>query len=382
MDTRGAAALGRQSWDTWPTYEATVLGFRDYWYPVAWSKSIGRKPIALTLLGDKVMLLRDRDGQPRALHNRCPHRGVPLSLGRQEAPGTWSCIYHGWTYDIQSGVMVACLTDGPDSPLAGRVRVRTYPVAERLGLVWVFFGEGTPPPVEADIPEELIENPVALGGRITERRGNWRYAAENGYDEGHAKFLHRHSLWTLFRRLPAYNRASVAPTADSKWITRIPSNVTMQAEYPVVGTWPRHPWWKGGGKGPRTSIRLPGILRVDYGEWAHYEWYVPLDESHHRYIQLAAQSASGMRAWLFKLRYRAYVSWVFHKHFNDQDATMVETMDIPPERLYRPDVSIIAWRKMCENPRGTDAQLREFHEHEIEQLDPSASAPTPSTRDR
>jgi hypothetical protein len=120
---------------------------------------------------------------------------------------------------------------------------------------------------------------------------------------------------------------------------------------------------------------LPGILRVDYGEWAHYEWYVPLDETRHRYIQIAAKSASGLHAWLFKLRYRAYISWVFHKQFNDQDATMVETMDIPPERLYRPDVSIIAWRKMCEQPRGTDAQLREFHEHEIEELDPSQATP-------
>jgi phenylpropionate dioxygenase-like ring-hydroxylating dioxygenase large terminal subunit len=369
MDKRGAASLGRQSWDTWPTYDAAVLGFRDYWYPVAWSKSIGRKPLALTPLGDKVMLVRDRDGQVRALDDRCAHRGVPLSLGRQEVPGTWSCIYHGWTYDVGSGVMVACLTDGPDSPLVGKVRVRTYPVAERLGLVWVYFGDGTPPPVEADIPEELIEHPVALGGRLTERSGNWRYAAENGYDEGHAKYLHRNSLWTLLRRLPAYNRATVVPTPDGKWITRIPSNVTMQADYPVVGTWPRHPWWKGRGKGPRTSIRLPGVLRVHYGEWAHYEWYVPLSETRHRYVQIAAKLTSGADGLLFKLRYRAYISWVFHGRFNDQDAVMVETMDIPPERLYRPDVSIIAWRKMCEQPRGSEGGLDVVHEQEVEALE-------------
>jgi hypothetical protein len=73
------------------------------------------------------------------------------------------------------------------------------------------------------------------------------------------------------------------------------------------------------------------------------------------------------------MRYKAYIGWIFHKQFNDQDAAMVETMDIPPERLYRPDVSIIAWRKMCEHPRGTVAEsepeLREFHEQEVEALD-------------
>src|SRR5688572_30927914 len=86
MDPRGAASLGRESWDTWPTYDSAVLGFRDYWYPVAWSSTIGRKALPLTLLGDKLMLVRDAQGQARALRDRCPHRGVPLSLGRQEVP--------------------------------------------------------------------------------------------------------------------------------------------------------------------------------------------------------------------------------------------------------------------------------------------------------
>ena len=76
------------------------------------------------------------------------------------------------------------------------------------------------------------------------------------------------------------------------------TNVSMQGEYPVVGTWPRHPWWKGSGRGPKTSIRLPGILRVDYREWAHYEWYVPMSENRHRYLQLAAKSASVRRGRL------------------------------------------------------------------------------------
>ena len=100
---------------------------------------------------------------------------------------------------------------------------------------------------------------------------------------------------------------------------------------------------------------------------------MPLSETRHRYVQLAAKAASGTQALMFNLRYKAYIGWVFHKQFNDQDAAMVETMDIPPERLYRPDVSIIAWRKMCERPRGVEPDLRESHEQEIEDLDPSAA---------
>lgn len=276
--------------------------------------------------------------------------------------------------------MTACLTDGPDSPLLGKVRIPTFHVAERLGLVWMFFPspewKGPPPPVEADIPEELLARPVSLGGRITERPGDWRYAAENGYDEGHAKYLHRDSLWTLFRRLAAYNRTSVVPAPDGTWITRVPNTITMEADYPGVGHWPRHRWWKGGKGGPRTSIRLPGILRVDYGEWGHYEWYVPTKPGQHRYIQVAAKRGIESRSEdvLFQARYRAYIGWIFHTRFNDQDARMVETMEIPPERLYRPDVSIIAWRKLCESPRGptlngSAGDIGTVFEREVEEID-------------
>jgi hypothetical protein len=117
-----------------------------------------------------------------------------------------------------------------------------------------------------------------------------------------------------------------------------------------------------------TSIRLPATLRVHYGEWAHYEWYVPTTADRHRYVQVAAKLTSGLDAVTFRLRYAAYIRWVFHKRFNDQDASMVETMSIPPERLYRPDVSIIAWRRLCETARGAAspaAVLATVHESDV-----------------
>src|SRR5262249_59688659 len=95
-------------------------------------------------------------GRVYALEARCPHRATPLHLGRQHFPGTLTCPYHGWTYRLDSGVMCAAITDGPDSPIACKVSVRTFPTAERLGLVWGFVGAGPAegPPVGQDIPEE------------------------------------------------------------------------------------------------------------------------------------------------------------------------------------------------------------------------------------
>src|ERR1700733_4749092 len=103
----------------YPTYDAAALGFPGFWYPVMFARELGRRPRALTLFGEEIMFYRDR-GVPYALQDRCPHRGIPISLGKQEFPGTFTCRYHGWTFDLRSGALVAALTDGPDSPICGK----------------------------------------------------------------------------------------------------------------------------------------------------------------------------------------------------------------------------------------------------------------------
>jgi phenylpropionate dioxygenase-like ring-hydroxylating dioxygenase large terminal subunit len=349
-----AETAGRRDWSTWPKYEAAGLGFRNFWYPVAWSAQIGRKPQAVKLLGEPLMLIRDR-GRVRALHDRCLHRGVPLShpMASQEFPGTWTCCYHGWTYDLESGQLVAVITDGPDSPICGKVRLRTYPVEERKGLVWVYLGDDPVPPVEQDLPAELIDEGTTVVGRITDREGDWRFGAENGFDEGHAKFLHRNSLYAGIRRMPVFTRIHVEELADG-WITRKADEVKMTADFPGLGTWPPpHPWWRRRGGGPRVSIRMPGMLKVEYQTWTHFEWWVPTDDRRHRYVQLAVKKVSGLESLRFRLYYALWLRWVFHVMFNDEDKLMVDVMDAPPERLYRPDVALIEWRRLCErDPRA------------------------------
>jgi phenylpropionate dioxygenase-like ring-hydroxylating dioxygenase large terminal subunit len=360
-EAKGALqSLGRLDWSTWPRYEAAVLGFRDYWYPVTWSRKIGRKPIQVQVLGEKIMLIREA-GKVRALNDRCPHRGVPLShpMASQEFEGTWTCCYHGWTFDLESGVLVGVITDGPDSPICGKVAVRTYPVEERFGIVWIYVGDGPAPPVEADIPSELLAPGTEVQGRITIREGNWRFAAENGFDDGHAKFLHRKTLWTLRRLMPAWTRIHVESIGEG-WITRIADAVHFETDYPGLGRWPKVPPWRSRGRGgARTSIRLPAMLRVQYDKWAHYEWYVGRQANEHTYVQLVAQQGSPLKRLLFRLYYRLWVRWIFHGLFNDEDALMVDVMDAPPERLEGPDISLTEWRKLCETaargrPQGPD----------------------------
>jgi phenylpropionate dioxygenase-like ring-hydroxylating dioxygenase large terminal subunit len=259
---------------------------------------------------------------------------------------------------LATGELKAALTDGPDSPVCGKVRVRTYPVEERAGLVWVYMGEGKPPPVEEDIPEAFLHSDSVVVGRITERPGNWRYAAENGFDEAHAKYLHRYgSLWTLFRQIPAWSRRKSGPVLDENrvWLSRIPDEVGMQADYPGLGRWPKHRWWKKRGPGGKLSIRLPGLLRSQYKMHAHYEWYIPVDQYKHRYLQTLVTRGAISTALDFRIRYWLYRRWLFHVGFNSQDGWMVRLMpETAPERLFRPDSSITAWRRLCDRARGQD----------------------------
>jgi phenylpropionate dioxygenase-like ring-hydroxylating dioxygenase large terminal subunit len=351
---------GRQDWATWPRYEAAVIGFRGYWYPAIKSHDVRRQPVQVELLGEKIMLKREQ-GRIFALHDRCPHRGVPLShsMATQEFAGTWSCCYHGWTFDLETGKLVAAITDGPESPIAGKCNVRTYPVEERLGMVWLYLGDDDPPPpVETDIPSELLRADAAVANRRTVREGNWRFGAENGIDEGHAKWLHRRALWTLRRRMPTWTRHHVEDTGEG-WLTRVATEVHWDTDFPGLGRWPRGGWWRKKGRGTaRVSIRLPCALRVAYPKWTHFEWWVPVDAENHVYVQMVCQSGPRLRRSAFIAFYYLWVRWVFHGMFNDEDALMVDVMDAPPERLYRPDVSITEWRKLCEQQeRGVPQPL-------------------------
>jgi phenylpropionate dioxygenase-like ring-hydroxylating dioxygenase large terminal subunit len=220
-------------------------------------------------------------------------------------------------------------------------------VREQLGLVWLWMGDGEPVPFDEDVPEELLDSRAVVCGRISIRDGNWRFGAENGFDDGHAKWLHRNALWTKRVKMPVYSQMKVI--REGPWITRRKDKMFYEAEFPGLGTWPPKKWYKRRqGNKTKVSLRLPGTLRVKYETWTHFEWWVPVDAENHIYVQLVCQSGSRLRRSAFLAFYYLWVRWVFHGMFNDEDRLMVEVTDAPPERLYRPDVSLTEWRKLCE----------------------------------
>ncbi|MGW4489494.1 Rieske 2Fe-2S domain-containing protein [Amycolatopsis sp. NPDC004368] len=372
--SRKTGLPGRQDWSNWPHYEAAAAGFRGYWYPVAFGSHVAGKPRRITLLGENIVLIRDggSHGTVYALKDRCPHRGVPLSQGNQQFPGTISCPYHGWTFDLKTGNLAAAITDGPQSPICGKVTQPTYPVAERLGMVWVFVGDGEhTPPIDEQLPEELRDNAAVVGARIQAREGNWRFACENGYDEGHAKYLHRTALWRLFKAMPVWNETRIIQRG--RWIFRVQEKQYWTADFPELGKWDNQAWYKlkppkkvsniGNTGSHRTtnpviaaqefpgfaSVSVPGVLRIAYPTFIHYEFYVPVDAGNHLYVGVMANFSRGWKTIPFYAKYLGFVRWLFHGQFSGQDKWMVEVTDAPPEKLYRPDESLLKWRNLAED---------------------------------
>ena len=71
------------------------------------------------------------------------------------------------------------------------------------------------------------------------------------------------------------------------------------------------------------------------------------------------QFKSGIRKWLYYLQYLLQIRWMFHGNFSGQDHWMVEETNAPPERLYRPDVSILEWRRLFSHPHPIQDKVEE-----------------------
>lgn len=95
---------------------------------------------SLVIMGEPVVFFRDETGKAAALRDICPHRGIPLSYG-QVLKGELECPYHGWTFNTQGTcTKIPSLTSDQDLDCR-KIKVRSYPVTEQQGQVWIFIGE-------------------------------------------------------------------------------------------------------------------------------------------------------------------------------------------------------------------------------------------------
>ena len=78
---------------------------RRYWFPVAVSQDLAEQSTKFVrLLGEDLVLFKDKSGRVGLLADHCSHRGASLLYGRVEERGI-SCAYHGWLYDCEGNIL-------------------------------------------------------------------------------------------------------------------------------------------------------------------------------------------------------------------------------------------------------------------------------------
>lgn len=161
---------------------------RNIWYAAAWSVELtDGAMIDRTLLDERVVLFRSADGKPVALSNMCPHRFVPLSMGKLCDRGdTVECAYHGLRFDTSG----ACIAN-PQGEIPKGAGVRAYPAVERYSAIWIWMGDpkladaGLIPAVDFLVPETW-----ATGTGVTVVNCDYQLEVDNIMDLSHIEFLH------------------------------------------------------------------------------------------------------------------------------------------------------------------------------------------------
>jgi vanillate O-demethylase monooxygenase subunit len=159
---------------------------KNTWYVAAWDHEVSRQPLARKLLDIPVVLYRTQAGAPVALEDTCPHRYYPLSKGTLKGDAL-ECGYHGMTFDC-SGKCVHIPGQDQIPPTAA---VRSFPVAERWGWIWIWMGD----PALAD-PAQIVDfhwlDDPAWGakGDMFPVKCNWQLIVDNLLDLTHLTYVH------------------------------------------------------------------------------------------------------------------------------------------------------------------------------------------------
>ena len=262
---------------------------RRYWHPIGLAADATDTPRQVRVLGEDLILFRDKQGRAGLVYPHCAHRGTSLLYGKVEENGI-RCCYHGWLFSADG----RCL-EQPCEPEGGKFREKVrqpwYPVQEQYGLVWAYMGPPEKKPtlpryeaLENLDPDEFLEaNDRSIGGggpQIIDC--NWLQHYENLVDPFHVVVLHSTFSGTQFVEQMALmpqvtwdkvelgvRTTSVRQLDDGKTFRRV-----SQAGIPTLRVIP--------------SPRLGKFGRVE-----SIGWILPIDDHHFRIYVVGRVSEAG-----------------------------------------------------------------------------------------
>jgi len=176
---------------------------RRYWHPIAGAADLDDNPIKpIRLFGENLVLYRDLGGNYGLVERQCAHRSADLAYGFVEKCGI-RCSYHGWVFDhggrcVQQPFEETAL---PGSRYKEKVRLVSYPVQEKAGLLFAYMGTGEPPLLPDWEPFSREDGFVQVVK--ADVPCNWFQCQENSIDPVHFEWMH--SNWTGRMRDPDHD---------------------------------------------------------------------------------------------------------------------------------------------------------------------------------
>ena len=300
-----------------------MIDTTQHWWPIATSAELAvDKPLARRLHGIPIVLFRDANGAPAALHDRCPHRHAPLSHGTL-CHGKLACPYHGWQFDRDG----RCThVPGLDNGASRNSLVPAPSVKLAYGLVWVCTSPNadtirpTPPSILEGVDSFILSDRV---------RCTIADAAENLLDGSHTHFVHagwirrdaqRQQLKAEVRRIEGGIEARYSDEGlQSGWISRL---------------------LEGSRSESYGRFRLPGVAEIEYRckkglNLLATAWLSPEDANYLR-VHVRVSTRQGLTpAWLKE----AVLKRLF-RIILQQDASILELAHDNCELFHAKDLAV------------------------------------------
>lgn len=263
------------------------------WYVAAISETVTRKLTPVKVLDSRLVLYRTASGEPVALEDACPHRKLPLSMGRL-TDDCIECGYHGLTFNARG----ECIAAPTQDRIPSSAVVRSFPVRDRYGLLWIWMGDAALANDESIFTIETYDDPAwhTTSGDSLTVHCNYLYLTDNLLDPSHVAWVHRSSF-------AGDGTADVALTIDENENGLVVSRWICDSDPPPFYA----PLLKFSGKCDRLQhyeVRFPSIAvnkgiycpagrggpdwvpSSDSYEMVSYNFLTPVDENTTRYFWL------------------------------------------------------------------------------------------------
>ncbi len=226
---------------------------RNEWYAIARSDEVSRALCQRTIMGDDIVLFRMLAGDAVALRDRCPHRFAPLSMGTLKGD-TLECGYHGLTFDCAG----KCLRVPGQERIPDGAAVRSYPVVERYGLVFVWMGDAALADRSALTDIAQYGTPGwGLSRGYHYFSANYLNILDNLVDPAHTSFVHRRTIGNAAAEDVAIEAREDGDTVCAgRWVDNAPPVPVVQrfaAPAGLVDRWQLY------------YLKVPSVSWVDFG---------------------------------------------------------------------------------------------------------------------